>query len=141
MNKAPNGCNGTCCERFVLPFSFEEFQKSYELCKATGKKRWGQIDIIGPMLIPLDDRKPVDWNPADNKKFGKREDGTPMTHFHYTCKHFDKETRLCGIHETKPKMCSDYNYGNSCNYENCNFKCNSNEDLKLWGKENDKTLS
>jgi len=31
--------------------------------------------------------------------------------FYFTCKHFDRETRLCKAYDKRPKMCRDYPEG------------------------------
>lgn len=42
--------------------------------------------------------------------------------YHYTCKHFDKNTGNCRIYKTRPKMCSAYPYGNECKYKGCTME-------------------
>ena len=91
---APNGCNGNCCERFILPHSYDYMQKSYAACMEARKnpkekpsaRFLKDIEVIGPMLIPLEDGKPVDWDPPTGKKLEHNE-----LRYHYTCKHFDKK--------------------------------------------------
>lgn len=111
--EAPNGCATSCCERFELAFSLEEILESVE------SKRFEDVDKVADMLIPLDGGKPVSWHAATGKPYP--QDG--KNRYHYTCKHFDTETRRCTNYENRPAMCSKYPYGRKCEYANCNVDC------------------
>lgn len=37
----------------------------------------------------------------------------------YTCRHFDKDKRICSNYENRPQLCR--NYGRGCQYQGCNF--------------------
>jgi len=37
----------------------------------------------------------------------------------FTCKHFNKEQRICGNYENRPHMCK--NFGVGCAYAGCGF--------------------
>lgn len=73
------------------------------------------------MLIPLT----VEEARARAAKFGgnprilKRKAG-----HHFTCRHWDEETRLCGAYNERPAMCSEYPYGNVCELADgcCNYQ-------------------
>jgi Fe-S-cluster containining protein len=55
----------------------------------------------------------------DRKGFVIREDKVLCRV--YTCKHFDKEKKICNNYENRPHMCK--NFGASCRYEGCNYNC------------------
>ena len=93
-------CGGQCCENFYLPRPAEFYWESYEKWLNEGKKEFEDIDIIGPMIIPL--------YPVDPKK--------PEGEWRYTCKHWDKETTLCKIYDKRPQMCKDYPYASPCTF-------------------------
>lgn len=38
----------------------------------------------------------------------------------YTCKHFDKEKRICTNYNNRPQLCKSF--GNECHYKGCNYK-------------------
>lgn len=69
------------------------------------------IHMIAPMVIHLGEVSldPLDGLPFDNGKIKHN----------YTCKHFDKETRNCGIYEHRPLMCREYPNGYRCRYKGC----------------------
>lgn len=103
---APNGCSGNCCIRFCLPFSMEEL--------AEKAKKYRGVDVIAAMVIPLNDNKLQNFDPATGERL---PDNGKL--YHYGCKNFDSETRLCKIHDHKPDMCRDYPYENLCKYKGC----------------------
>ena len=124
MSRAENGCNGSCCERFHLPVSYEELKVNYQAWRRKQKQYdWNgerknttlDIFIIFPMVIPLNDGKPAKYGAATGE-------ATEIETYHYTCKHFDKETRKCGIYDIRPHVCRDFPHGKPCQYEGCKFK-------------------
>lgn len=96
-------CDGSCCERFFLPLKPDEVWSYYEeYLRGEREDKHADIKLIGPMVIPLDD----EGLDGEDAKRG----------FWYTCKHWDKDTRLCKIYEFRPKMCRDYPYISPCVY-------------------------
>lgn len=90
----PNGCNGSCCERF--PIGGYESDSSLQK-KLNSTNEHEEYIKIRTMLVLL-------------------QDGSPP---HYTCKHFDTETRLCNDYENRPDMCRlypSYNPGDPCKH-------------------------
>lgn len=66
------------------------------------RPRWGCIEKCGACCyLKADEREELGWWLEDDERAVYEglvgEDGW--------CKHFDKETRLCGIYETRPKFC------------------------------------
>ena len=88
-------CTGQCCERFFLPRSPLELWTQYEDWLIAGMSSELDIDKIAPMVTPLEQEGSGYW---------------------YSCKHFDTETRLCKIYESRPNMCRDYPYDSPCRY-------------------------
>lgn len=44
----------------------------------------------------------------------------PLGEGYFTCKHWDTETKLCGIYETRPEMCQTYpEKDNPCDLPGC----------------------
>lgn len=109
-------CTGHCCEHFTMPQSPERLWEMYE---EWHKQQRGDrllpydndIHMIAPMVIHLGE---VTHDPIDGQPYL----GGKVKH-NYTCKHFDKTTRNCGIYEHRPKMCRDYPDGYTCRYEGC----------------------
>lgn len=82
-------CTGMCCERFPLGNNHEEVMTLLE----SGSVQDGFIILNMITHIPADDK---------------------VSYSTYTCKHWNKDTRKCGIYATRPFMCSDYPYDKAC---------------------------
>lgn len=41
----------------------------------------------------------------------------------YTCKHHDKETKLCTNYKNRPKLCRNYPSRGGCEYKGCKMNC------------------
>ena len=100
------GCAGTCCAAFHIRHTPTSLRRAV----ATGRVVDGQQ--ILDMLIPLTPKEARERNV---------EHGGPGTGFpwsarghHFTCRHWDEGTGLCGIYEDRPGMCRDYPYGKPC---------------------------
>jgi len=136
-------CTGSCCVAFMLPEGPEFYKKDYEVYlewvkdKAKSRPSTTEIEIISPMLIYhglgwwyyttdtfLSEKEEPTW----------KEDGCdPPTH-HYTCKHFDVETRDCTIYESRPNMCRLYPYDGVCKLKGCTFKTIESSEGKNCGR-------
>jgi Fe-S-cluster containining protein len=86
---------------------------------------------IADMLIPL--------TPKEARERYERFSGKTTTAYrwknrghHFTCRHWDEETRLCRIYEDRPQMCRDYPYGQECQH-GCGVTCgvSSEERIKI----------
>lgn len=115
-----NGCLGGCCERFTMNHTPEQRAKSIsaeehgeiywmdnmadiEHCwKELLRDSYSPIQYIHDMIIEL---------PAD-------DNGTRW----YTCRHWNKETRLCMEYESRPGLCRDFPYGKKCFVKGCKCK-------------------
>lgn len=96
-------CGGYCCEKFYF-----RYNQSPEDLK-NGPKAKEDLQVIEMVIyLGLSDTN-VEGDPLQ-----------PPRHT-YTCKHFDKETRLCKIYETRPSMCRTYNTSavSSCGLKSC----------------------
>lgn len=103
-------CDGSCCERFFLPHPPEKMWKFYEDSLMNDEELIPDIFKIGPMIIPIE--------PVKDSETG----------WWYTCKHWNKESKLCNIYSKRPKMCVDYPYGKPCTY--CDSTCGTIESKK-----------
>lgn len=105
-----------------------------------------ELEKLREMLIPLGR---VETDPANGKTFNEVLEYDPakhtdiIVHNHsrghyyiengvlttnlYTCKHFDKESRLCKNYDNRPDMCRSY--GRTCGYEGCTFSVNPQNKL------------
>lgn len=133
-NFACNGC-GSCCEKFTLCYSPDELKELYRSWKSgsnTAVKMNGDvqyrnavedIDLVYPMVRFLS-KKHID---------GYRDS------YIYTCIHYDKKNKKCGIHDIRPRMCRAFPfYGHETlgqvaleEYPKCQF-------YGLWKKQKDK---
>ena len=83
-----NGCTGQCCERFCMPIdpTADDFDPA----------RYDDGAQIAAMVIELEPE------PKGSKA--------------WTCRHFDTESRRCGIYEDRPAMCRRYPNDGTCGY-------------------------
>jgi Fe-S-cluster containining protein len=85
-------CNGSCCERFPLPVSFQMLRRwAQEGIAVNGTLE--ETKMLVGMLIPLTKEALLDgW---------KR-------YFFYTCKNFNTQTRKCMVYDKRPSLCRTY---------------------------------
>jgi Fe-S-cluster containining protein len=128
----PKTCGGHCCERFVLQESPEDLKIEYETWLRCGhpgvfytsdmrgvavvQEVRMDIHLVYPMVVYLGK---YDWAPCDPPRKQDR-----MMH-HYTCKHYDRDTKLCTIYENRPLMCRNYPNGHACRYPGCKLPGNT----------------
>jgi Fe-S-cluster containining protein len=91
-----SSCTGKCCEDFCVGTS--RFKDLEDLAT---QSPLSEIPDIVEMLIVID----------------HRED-----HDRYTCRHWNPQTHLCMIYDTRPDMCRQYPYEGTC--EHCQLKLN-----------------
>lgn len=121
---AENGCTGACCAVFYIPRTLVELERGV----GDDGSLLDEAELIAPMLVPLT----LEEANARGERLGnaaapfeKREDG----HL-FTCRHWDEETRLCGIYDERPDMCRGYPYGDACQYgDGCTCKGSPIDDL------------
>lgn len=97
-------CTGHCCSAFPLPFSPTEICEMVLNNGSLPAPDGGMLlmqdgEQISRMVIPLGYQ-------TDNGKHV------------YTCRNLD-ELGNCRIYDERPRMCSDYPYGNECEIEGC----------------------
>jgi Fe-S-cluster containining protein len=105
-------CTGSCCEKFPLSESYEDLKACYDEWRKgspcyidhNGKKHSVMDDIF--LLYPM------------LRLLGTGKDGREI----FTCAHWDRETRLCGIYEIRPTMCRDYPYRGKCSLQGCTYE-------------------
>lgn len=141
-----NGCTGDCCARFELRYSLDCLKLMQEALKnkktvfidSYGVERRVQndndLDYIVDMIIPLglsniQPQKGIRYNQTpsviqfNNEELKQRgyvkdiETGEISAHV-YTCKHFDKESKVCKEYASRPRMCSSYCV-EDCSYNSC----------------------
>lgn len=103
-------CNGDCCVAFRVPFDLIDLARG-----DVGVKDSEEAIALADMLIPLTVEEA-------NARQAEHVRGT-LTGFTdadegrlYACRHWDAETRLCGIYEDRPPSCSAFPYGRGCRY-------------------------
>jgi len=101
-----NSCAGACCAVFPM-------DRKYGLADA---KDDTEAAFIRDMRVPLT----LEEATARYARLGygalpDYSASVGSTADLYTCRHWDEETRLCGVYVTRPNMCRDYPYaGRSC---------------------------
>ena len=72
--------------------------------------------FILDMLVPLTRRQAV----ARARRLGFRLPWKiGRTHRYFTCRHWDESSRLCTVYDDRPRMCSSYPYGSTCDHPDC----------------------
>jgi Fe-S-cluster containining protein len=98
------GCDGSCCAAFVLQGStYRQFRRRAH--------RVRDGETIANMIIPISPKvanERLEAAGSDERVTWKYRG------MHFTCKHWDPETKLCGIYEDRPSMCRDYPYEKPC---------------------------
>ena len=101
-----------CCAAFYIPYTRSQLRK--EVDPKDPDKRLRDAAQIAEMVIPLTPKeaneRQVQFGGEDGK-FRWADRG-----HHFTCRHWDEETRLCGIYEDRPEMCRGFPYGKGCGY-------------------------
>lgn len=101
----PAFCLARCCECFHI--SNKDLDFIYNDTENTNDGPY-----IKNMLIPVEPEKAtqlhrswgfVNWRPLANARY-------------FTCKHWDRKTRLCKDYDNRPKMCRDYGSGQVCKH-------------------------
>lgn len=94
---------GKCCEAILIPVSSEEMKPDSGI-------RFRDGDFMRENFVPMTQEEAFRINPnlADPLSIEKK--------YYYSCKQYDKTTKLCGAHENRPQVCSGFPwYGNSIN--------------------------
>ncbi len=113
-------CGGSCCALFYQSRTPEEWEALIESGDANDEQAF-----VAAMLIPLTDAGArYRSNHFGDGTMDKRHPDADLGDGHwYTCTHWDEDTRLCGVYEQRPAMCSDYPYDHdqcdlsaSCSY-------------------------
>lgn len=99
-----SSCQGACCAVFPLSTPYDRL-----------RDRWPYFtdgDQILDMVEPIDLVSALERCIDLGIETFHARPGRPL----YTCRHWDTETRLCGIYEQRPAMCRDYPYGHPCDH-------------------------
>lgn len=118
-------CTGKCCAVFNYPTPPDELRARWAKRPTTDRRCYDDL-LIASMLIelsPIDAlarAEKFDITPPEGYTLETWAENTPAM---YTCRHWDEDTRLCGIYEDRPKMCRDYPYDNPCQHDcNCTYR-------------------
>lgn len=103
---AASGCAGLCCAAFRIPYTRRELRR------AVGRGSVTDGEKLLDMLVPLTSKQANERN----RRFGGTGDVFREEEIgrHYTCVHWDEETRLCTDYEGRPGMCRHFPYGKRC---------------------------
>lgn len=154
--KVINGCNGSCCTEFTFPYMPEELRKMIEVQDKNeilnGKfityPREEMVNIADMLVFiretdicPQEKRTfksimgiegDVNYTSEEIKEkfrsgdFYKVKDNNIVAKV-FTCRHFDKENRVCNNYENRPQMCKSF--GSNCKYEGCCFVANREKEI------------
>ncbi len=109
-----NRCTGHCCENFSLPWDQAGIDKALADTLA-GTKVWQDIEFVHDMVIfigPIEESHLVNLENADNgQKF-----------WAWTCRHYDRENRICTVYDKRPQMCRKHGVDYPCATNGCTFK-------------------
>ena len=102
VREGPTGrCSGHCCRKINIDASPEALSWDWKIWATEGKNRFGDIHLLGPMLVYL----------------GK-SDVFPGRHA-YACRNWDEESGNCMIYEHRPYMCWSYPNNRGCHEKEC----------------------
>lgn len=109
-----SGCTGLCCAAFRIPHTISELRarvREGAIVDHSGDSVEG--DKLVEMLIPLTPKEARERN----HQFGG-DHSFPWSDrgHHFTCRHWDEETRLCRAYDERPDMCRRYPYGRGCDH-------------------------
>lgn len=113
-----NGCTGLCCAAFALPHTIRDLKaraRQRAIVDSEGDPAEG--DKIADMVIPL---TPKEARERNRRFGGDAEFSWSNRGRHFTCRHWDEETRLCGIYDDRPSMCRGFPYERE---DGCPFGC------------------
>lgn len=115
-------CTGRCCLSFDLPMS----PGTLRIMALAAQHGRGVESPDGYRTV-------IRSSSGYNIRVGSREEailigtmtqfiGQASTGAHlYTCAHFDQASRNCTIYERRPRMCSDFPYGRTCTFSDCEW--------------------
>lgn len=121
-----SSCDGRCCAVFHWPSKPSEMRArveantpgDLEVGATTGITNGPDDLMIADMLVPLTIHEAADR--AD--RFGINKKLLPAENL-YTCRHWNEETRECGVYDARPVMCASYPYGKKCAHCDCEGGC------------------
>lgn len=126
-------CTGHCCEDFTIPYSPMEAEFWQKVDKHW-KQKFGVKQITNPhtrefhqVMAMIEFVRPGDGNVSSGtrglKHNRKHWQGSGYQRvWHYRCKNFDTEKRICKIYEDRPQMCRNFPHSSKCQYKKCTWK-------------------
>lgn len=95
---------GKCCEAIRLPMPYESFEYP---------SIYKGAPFMHENFVPMTSSEAFDINP---NLIRFTLEGELMESYYYSCKMYDKETKKCNAHDTRPEVCSGFPwYGHSIN--------------------------
>ena len=96
-------CGGQCCAVFTVQKNVWEPKR---------RKRIEDGAFIADMLVAITAEEAADRVRRFGSTYEPKVDGRVW----FKCRHWDEETRLCGVYEGRPYMCRDYPYEGECDH-------------------------
>lgn len=108
-------CTGRCCESFSLTCgtTLDEIDLFLRTMAQDGH-------FIADMIIPIRELVAGARFPNGEIVTHQRAPHGPIG-WVFTCKHFDREKRVCTVYSERPLMCRDYPYGSPCEHSDCTW--------------------
>jgi Fe-S-cluster containining protein len=110
-------CTGHCSRCFWFNATPEELREDHERWLAGGPNRFEDIDILGPMLIPVGDDFPREPLREDLP----RPEPDPWIRGHFYRCRYQLPNGDCGIYEIRPRMCREYPSDGLCRLVDCTW--------------------
>lgn len=123
MSGPSDSCAGACCS--VFPMSHSALQMM-----ARGASTDPEATYILDMLIPLTRDEARERTARLGYEWPER-DWPEGAYDLFTCRHWDEATRLCTAYDSRPKMCSNYPYGPTCE-RGCGYGIATKSELVNW---------
>ncbi len=109
-------CTGECCEAFAITCG-----KTLDAIDFYLRSVAEDGAFIADMLIPLYALVAGTTMPSGELVTPEHAKGGAIG-WVFTCKHFDREQRLCSVYADRPLMCRDFPYGKPCeHHERCGW--------------------
>ncbi len=118
-------CDGRCCAVFTFSSSIDDLRESVAGTLVRNEKPIKIVDdeVLLDMFIPLTQEEAAERRERFGLVYTRapegvqcQQDGSAPPDQHYTCRHWDEDTGLCGIYEDRPNMCRDFPYGKVCTH-------------------------
>ncbi len=107
-------CTGHCCEKFQLPWNQKGLDKALE-DTLHGTMVWQDMEFVHDMVIFIGPTEESLIENLENTDSGQQ-------FWDWTCRHFDKENRICTVYDKRPQMCRKHGVDYPCATQGCTMK-------------------